>query len=142
MERDSCGKLQLVYSWCILQANNGELQLGEKPNKIDKLLKNIKGLDVEMPERDPEEPDLTAEQFNEIRELTDEVLPDDLVKALGKWQAAHLLLKLKEDELMEGMAETDKYDNKIRMLKNALILSALFFFALLIVSLLLKAFRH
>ncbi|HCE44653.1 MAG TPA: hypothetical protein DET40_14010 [Lentisphaeria bacterium] len=116
--------------------------MGEKPNKIDKLLKNIKGLDVEMPERDPEEPDLTAEQFNEIRELTDEVLPDDLVKALGKWQAAHLLLKLKEDELMEGMAETDKYDNKIRMLKNALILSALFFFALLIVSLLLKAFRH
>jgi hypothetical protein len=116
--------------------------MSSKSSKIDVLLRNIRGIDVCMPERDLEEPPLTKEQLDEIMELSDGILPEDLLKELGKWQAAHLLLKLKEDELAGQFSEADKYENKIQMLKNAVILSALFFFALLIISLLLKAFKR
>ncbi len=109
--------------------------------KLVELLSRVKGIDVELHDRDPEEPPLTDSQFEEIKKLTDEVPPDEMIRELGKWQAAQLLLKLKENELADSLADADKYDNKISMLKKALVMAALFFAALYFITLILKIFK-
>ena len=110
--------------------------------KLSRLLSKIKGISIELNDRDPEEPPITSEQLEQIKRLTDEVLPDEMIRELGKWQAAQLLLKLNEDQLSDSLAEADRYDNKISMLKKALVLAALFFAALFLITLILKMFKH
>ncbi|GEM_PF-4872768 len=76
-----------------------------KDSDLTEMIRKMNGIDIDLPDLQPNEPRLTHEQFDEIQRLTRNVLPDDLVLDLGKWQAAHVIYKLKEVDLDERLSE-------------------------------------
>ena len=115
--------------------------MGIKDLNISELLKKIKGVDIDLPDLEPDEPPSTQEQIEEIGKLTDHILPDEKIIALGKWQAAHLIYKLKEAEFFYFLsAENEAEKSKHKMLKIVIMISVFIFFALLILSFILYRF--
>lgn len=113
--------------------------MGIKELNVAELLKKIKGLDIDLPDPEPDEPAATHEQIEEIGKLTDHILPDEKIIALGKWQAAHLILKLKEAELFYFMAAEDEAEKSKHMLLKIVVLISFFvFLSLLILSFMIK----
>jgi hypothetical protein len=116
-----------------------EKPMGIKDSSITELLKKIKGIDVDLPDLEPNEPAATHEQIEEIGKLTEHFLPDDKIISLGKWQAAHLILKLKEAEIFSYLEADSKVNKSKHRLLNFVILAAVFvFIALLVLSFLIK----
>lgn len=110
-----------------------------KDLNIAELLNKIKGLDIDLPDLEPDEPPATREQIEEIGELTEHMLPDEKIVALGKWQAAHLILKLKEAELSYfTAAESEAEKSKHMLLKVVVLISFFVFIALLVLSFMIK----
>ncbi len=113
--------------------------MGIKDSSISELLKKIKGVDIDLPDPEPDEPAVTQEQIEEIGKLTDHILPDEKIITLGKWQAAHLIYKLKEAELSCFLAaENEAEKSKHKMLKIVIAVSVFIFLALFILSFLIK----
>jgi hypothetical protein len=113
--------------------------MGIKDSNIAELLKKIKGLDVDLPALEPDEPFVTQEQSEEIGKLTEHIFPDDKIIALGKWQAAYLIYKLKESEMLCLLAEESEAEqSKHKLLKVVIMVSVLIFLALLIASYIIK----
>ncbi len=113
--------------------------MGIKDSNIAEILKKIKGLDIDLPELEPDEPAVTQEQIDEIGRRTDHILPDEKIISLGKWQAAHVIYKLKEAEIFCALAaESEAEKSKHKMLKVVIVLSVLVFLAMLILSFIIK----
>ncbi len=113
--------------------------MGIKDSNIAELLKKIKGLDVDLPDLAPDEPFISQEQIEEIGKLTQHIFPDDKITVLGKWQAAHVIYKLKEAEMLCFMAEENEEEqSKHKLLKVVIMVCVLIFFALLIASYIIK----
>ncbi len=113
--------------------------MGIKDSNIAELLKKIKGLDVDLPDLALDEPFITQEQIEEIGKLTGNIFPDDKITVLGKWQAAHVIYKLKEAEMLRFMAEDDEEEtSRHKLLKVVIMVSVLIFFALLIASYIIR----
>ncbi len=115
------------------------LSMGIKDSSITEILKKIRGLDIELPALEPNEPVATSEQIEEIVKLTDHILPDEKIIVLGKWQAAQIIFKLKEAEILYFLAaDEEEAKSKHKFLKVVIALSVFIFLALLIVSYIIK----
>jgi hypothetical protein len=115
------------------------LSMGIKDSSITEILKKIRGLDIELPALEPNEPVATPEQIEEIVKLTDHILPDEKIVVLGKWQAAQIIFKLKEAEILCFLAaDEEEAKSKHKFLKVVIALSVFIFLALLIVSYIIK----
>ena len=118
------------------------LQLAEmsvKNSKISEFLKKTKGLDIDLPDIEPDEPAVTKEQVEEIGKLTDHILPDEKIVTLGKWQAAYVIYKLKEAEIFYFLAaENEAEKSKHKLAKIVIAVSLLIFLALFVLSFLMK----
>lgn len=113
--------------------------MGVKDSSITALLKKIKGLDVDLPDLEPDEPAATHEQIEEIGKLTEHFLPDEKIISLGKWQAAYIILKLREAAIFHYMAaENEAGKSKHRLLNIVILISVFFFIALLVLSFIIK----
>ena len=102
-------------------------------------MKKTKGLDIDLPDIEPDEPAVTKEQVEEIGKLTDHMLPDEKIITLGKWQAAHIIYKLKEAEIFYLLtAENEAEKSKHKLAKIVIAVSLLIFLALFVLSFLMK----
>jgi len=110
-----------------------------KDSSITEILKKIKGLDIELPALEPNEPLATPEQIEEIIKLTEHILPDEKIIGLGKWQAAQIIFKLKEAEIFYFLAASEEEaKSKHKLLKVVIAVSVFISIALLIVSYIIK----
>jgi hypothetical protein len=113
--------------------------MGIKNSNISEFLKKTKGLDIDLPDIEPDEPAATQGQVEEIGKLTGHILPDEKIIALGKWQAAHLIFKLKEAEMFYFVAaENEAEKSKHKLAKVVIAFSVLAFIALLVLSFIIK----
>ncbi|HBC85549.1 MAG TPA: hypothetical protein DCZ94_01205 [Lentisphaeria bacterium] len=102
-----------------------------KDSDIAEIIRKVNGIDLELPDPLPDEPPLTHEQFEEIQKLSDNILPDEKVLELGKWQAAHVIFKLKEVELKIKLAEDDQEEeDRLYTIKLIILFSGFLFLAL------------
>jgi hypothetical protein len=113
--------------------------MGIKNSNISELLKKTKGLDIDLPDIEPDEPAVTQGQVEEIGKLTGHMLPDEKIITLGKWQAAHLIFKLKEAEMFYFLAvENEAEKSKHKLAKVVIAVSVIVFIVLLILSFIIK----
>lgn len=63
---------------------------------MDWAKKQSENVRVALPDRMPDEPDVTPEQLRELRALGDACDPAE-EEALGTWQAAYLIQRLREE---------------------------------------------
>ena len=76
-------------------------------------------VNIALPEREESEPNITEEQIEELKAITDGSLTYETLKNLGRWQAACAIKKLKEAKErlsarlgIEYMAQKKKSENR------------------------------